>query len=400
MTGLMRANIWLGAAIVAAICSTNSWAQQGGIADSPQPLPIKAMAEPETDMTGWQRFQIGEPPLFSVSFPRSPQSASKRITGNDGAGDVWLFFVANTTTVVTASYAVNDSGQPISEHSKWVLFNNWAAGFTNSMIKNATLGATGPVSILVERRVRSKSGIEGFERTVVTGGCSVRIQSFSIGPRILTLAAVWRIASPKSEPAYFFDSLNIDMAQGSREAALISSPLVEWKRYEFADGLISAMLPKGPVADREFAAPLDRTKAAPVFFTAESDDALFGVGYMPELPVSVSSNSDLAALYTSTWSMLEDNLRRIIKRELEPRELQAKPEFQFSAGAAQPVVVGGLPGEEKTLRSSNGLEFRGQLALSGRRMFIVLVASSIETPLATREAFLHTLRFKSTLPKP
>jgi len=387
MTGKSLLLVSLGSMIITALCSASSLPQDGSI------------AQPGTEAVGWKRFEVGEPAFFSVSFPRAPQSASRRISVRDGAGDVWLFFVANTTTIVSASYQVDDSGRTMSEHDKWAWFNNWAAGFVDSMVKNATLGASGPVSVVIERRVRSKSGVEGLERTVVVGECSVRLQSFFVGPRSLTLAAVWRTSSPKSEPAYFFDSLSLDMALGSAEVALISSPLAGWTRYELGEGSISAIFPKEPVEDREFARPRVQTEAAPVFFIAEKDDAVYGIGYLPDMPASAKSPSERAAVYASTWSMLEENLRRTIEPELAVSKVKPRADVKLIAGAARPIKLAGLSGEEKIFTIGT-LEFRGQLALLGKRMFFVVVWATIETPLAAREAFLQSVRLKRIVTKP
>lgn len=390
-----RCQVCLLAALLAASFSPNGSGQGFRPVINPEPLPIKAVGKTASARSParWQRFQIGEPSIFSITFPQEPQQFTRSTRGNDGSGSQWIFAAASETTVFTASLSeANNAERDKSENDRWRDFNNEAAGFIAGLRKNAAFEISGEPVSTVNNRIKSKSGIEGFEREVVFKQRHARMQSFSVGNRRLSISAIWPPGAPKSELEAYFNSLSVEMARGSAEEAVIAAPLAHWKRYELGNGLISVMLPCEPKeVERELNSP-EGSKARITSYQCEVDDANYFLSYveLPEGQTYQPTAADVAGLYSYTWSLIDANLKKTIDDRL--KTLNLKP-IDLRVSETRKAMVGGVAGEEKTF-AIGLIEARAQITFFRGRMLQMVGFWTIETPLATREAFLKSFKLK------
>jgi len=382
-------------ALAAATFATKNGARNISQDFAPSALPIKSLGKLKSGPAGWERFQIGEPPLFTIAFPQAPQGLS-RITSRKDAPEQTVFVAANQTTVFTVSLSVTDSEPAKSEHQKWKDFNNSAAGFVDGLKKNQLVDAGETPTLARDKRIRLNSGIEGFQREVSYRQRSCRVQVFSIGPHLLMVSTIWNTPSPERERELFFNSLTLEMARGSAEETAVNSPLAQWQRYELGDGEISVMLPAAPQETRRAFATRESKDNEVVYYRTETEEGFYLLGFMngSAKDFNALTPSERNETYAHAWEFIEKDISQSMKRELRLMQRESDPRFQFPPAKAQKTMVGGLPGEEKNLQN-DAMQLRVQITFSHGRMFMAAGFWTIGTPLATREAFLKSIKFSS-----
>jgi hypothetical protein len=372
--------------------SCSARAQNAGPAtDNPiTPMPFKSVDERQSP-AGWKRFLFGEPTLFSVLLPKSPQANSFHTTGSDGNLTSWHHISQSKVATYGIIYSVyDDPAVQKTEAQKRTSYNNFAAGFVNGLLKGMRRGEDERGQVLAERRVRA-GGIEGFERDFAFAGHQGRLQMFFVGQRALALFAVWKQdAETGNERADFFKSLTLEMARESAAETARKSPLVDWKRYELGDNSFSILLPSAPQEEKrstKFGGTRDVTVT---YYRAEADNAYCALMYVPNTLVSAEtlSRASRELLYQNLLDGAVEGLRRALERDGEHVEMKASQPHD--------ALVGGINGREQEYKLGP-VDVQAQVALSHRQAFMVIAMWPLEAPLTMREAFFQS--FKINLPR-
>lgn len=187
--------------------------QPGPAATPSEITPLRmTVVEEAAALSGWKRYQFGDPVLFSGILPAEPLYQSEKFPVPQGSLVTRVYMAASASGV----YGLNYIESPLTAAPGQVdaqtktFFNSYMKGFIDGFKKGLEQKGftdletkTGP-----ERRVRI-SGLDGFEQDLTIGPFEGRTQVVFIGRKVYAAIALWRPESPANERTAFFNSFQV-----------------------------------------------------------------------------------------------------------------------------------------------------------------------------------------------
>lgn len=175
------------------------------------PLRMTVVEEPSA-LSGWRRYQFGDPMLFSGVLPTEPQYQSEKFPVAQGSLVTRLYMAASASGVYGLNYIesplATTPGQADAQNRTF--FNNYMKGFIDGFKKGLEQRGFTDLETKTspERQVRI-SGLDGFEQDLTVGPFAGRTQVVFIGRKVYAAVALWREDSPVNERTVFFNSFQI-----------------------------------------------------------------------------------------------------------------------------------------------------------------------------------------------
>ena len=163
-------------------------------------------------LSGWKRYQFGDPQLFSAILPGAPQYQSEKFPVNQGSLVTRLYMIPSTSGV----YGLNYIESPLTttpgqtDAQTRTFFNNYMKGFIDGFKKGLQQrGFTDLETKTSAERLVKISGFAGFEQDLTIGPFEGRTQVVFLGRRVYAAIALWNTDNPLSERTAFFNSFQI-----------------------------------------------------------------------------------------------------------------------------------------------------------------------------------------------
>ncbi|HYN86688.1 MAG TPA: hypothetical protein VER32_15670 [Pyrinomonadaceae bacterium] len=176
---------------------------------TPTPYPIVVVADASV-RAGWQRYQFGASPAFSVAMPARPEANAERMpTAPDAV--VHFYLTASERGVYGASrldgLALDMDG--VTEAQRESFFREYVTGFGEGFrqgLKASNLDYE--LSFKPSKKVRA-AGREAFEQDMTVGPFQGRAQLVFAGHAAYCVVAVWTAETPAADYQAFFDSFRL-----------------------------------------------------------------------------------------------------------------------------------------------------------------------------------------------
>ena len=175
----------------------------------PTTLPVKPVAD-KLAPTGWTRYEVGEPALFSLILPAVPEASAERMNVIPGVSvTVRVYLSATDSGVYGATYVEGLPAASMSDAMKQAFFESFITSFMDGFEKSAQ--SRGVVTSLrrLEQRTATAGGLSGYEQDFSYDKLLGRVRLVFDGRRAYAVLSVWNGLSSNSERNAFFESLRI-----------------------------------------------------------------------------------------------------------------------------------------------------------------------------------------------
>lgn len=176
---------------------------------APPPLPAKAVAD-ATAPSGWQRYQFGEAPNFSVILPGQPDASAERTNASETA-IVYLYSSSNDNATYIAS-RLQDLGTDMESGSEARrdsvsknYFDGFAEGFRTTMKTN---NIDYELKMPAPTKVKA-AGREAYQQDFTFGPLTGRGQLIFVGSSAFSVMSIWNQQTPTADHESFFSSFQL-----------------------------------------------------------------------------------------------------------------------------------------------------------------------------------------------
>ena len=178
------------------------------------PIPAKVVADISAP-AGWQRYQFGERPQFSVILPAAPESSAERMPDSTTIVNLYIAPAAGTGIFAAArldKIPADLEKAPESRREAFFkeYFAGFAKGFQESMAKN---NLSFQLQLLDSQKVVTATGRGGFQQDMSVGPFKGRSQLVFVGTSAFCVLAIWNEKVPAATYETFFKSFQLTPAK-------------------------------------------------------------------------------------------------------------------------------------------------------------------------------------------
>ena len=172
-------------------------------------IPPRVINDPSAKPSGWQRYQFGANPGFSVILPSAPVGSSE-VAGVQVINN----YMSSTGSVVYAVTRVDHielSLETASEKARSDYFKGFFQGFAKGFEGPPSGQTQDTVHLLDVTKVRA-AGRDGFEQRLTYKTWLGRGQMIFVGDSAFCVIAMWLPSVPAADYDSFFESFRIERA--------------------------------------------------------------------------------------------------------------------------------------------------------------------------------------------
>ncbi|HKP45492.1 MAG TPA: hypothetical protein VJT50_02765 [Pyrinomonadaceae bacterium] len=183
-------------------------------ADPPPPVKVKAIPAQvvpgATVLTGWQRYQFGIEPAFSVILPSAPTTSDEPVAGMASAT---LHMYASTTgTAVYVAARLEQLGGNIEKRSdadRQTFFERFVDGFAKGFQESMKQQNLPYELKLLDAQKVTIAGRDGYQQELSVGEFRGRANLVFAGTGAFCLVSIWHPKTPTGDTDAFFNSLQL-----------------------------------------------------------------------------------------------------------------------------------------------------------------------------------------------
>ena len=173
-------------------------------------IPAKVVVDPNTP-AGWQRYQFGERPQFSVILPAAPESSAEQMPDSTTIVNLYIapavgigIFAAARLDKIPADLEKAHESRREAFFKEY--FGGFAKGFQESMAKN---NLSFQLQLLDSQKVVTATGRSGFQQDMSVGPFKGRAQLVFVGTSAFCVLAIWNEQVPTATLETFFKSFKL-----------------------------------------------------------------------------------------------------------------------------------------------------------------------------------------------
>lgn len=157
---------------------------------------------------GWQRYQMGERPSFSVIFPVAPQASAEKNALSGSLTNIYL--ATDDNGVFVAARFSGIVGGTAGNERQERFFKEFVTGFAEGMKESlATRNINAELKFTDSKKITTASGQTGFQQDMMLGPFKGRAQVAFVDTSGFAIVALWSATTPASAHEAFFNSFQL-----------------------------------------------------------------------------------------------------------------------------------------------------------------------------------------------